>query len=199
MSDSVSAVTGVSPASPLSWVESEGGPLVVVPVSALAAWRGCTLSEVDIVYDDCDRACAVAGLAGVIAVGTHGAQALVLGDEPAVSCYLPEQRVFLRWLAASSDAAIKAGALGVLAAPDTPWEECGTWVVDGPAVLISAAEAGAALNIRDHWGRLPDQAPVPLPAGRWRVRAVHAQADRHTWVGLVQLLPDGGSAGGGPS
>ncbi len=33
--------------------------------------------------DDYDRACAVDGLAGVIAVGENGAQALVLADEPA--------------------------------------------------------------------------------------------------------------------
>lgn len=39
------------------------------------------------------------------------------------------------------------------------------------------------------WGGLPAQAPVPLPAGRWRVRAVHTEADEENWVGLVQILP----------
>ncbi|GGK08022.1 hypothetical protein GCM10011583_44910 [Streptomyces camponoticapitis] len=40
--------------------------------------------------DDYDRACAVDDLAGVIAVGDNGDQALVLAGEPATSCFLPE-------------------------------------------------------------------------------------------------------------
>lgn len=64
-----------------------GGPLIVIPVSALASWRGCIESGVIVgdasAPDDYDRACAVDELAGVIAVGDNGAQALVLADEPA--------------------------------------------------------------------------------------------------------------------
>lgn len=48
--------------------------------------------------DDYDRACAVDDLAGVIPIDENGAQALVLADEPATSCYLPQHRAFLRWL-----------------------------------------------------------------------------------------------------
>jgi hypothetical protein len=72
-----------------------GGPLVVVPVSALAGWGGCTETGVIVggaaTPDDYDRACAVEGLAGTVAVGGDGAEALVLADEPATSCYLPER------------------------------------------------------------------------------------------------------------
>ncbi|MFD8263726.1 Imm21 family immunity protein [Streptomyces griseoluteus] len=97
--------------------------------------------------DDYDRACAVDELAGVIAVGENGAQALVLADQPATSCYLSERRVFLRWLAADSEAGLKAAPEAVLPDPATPWEECGMWVSDGPAVLMDSAEAGSALDI----------------------------------------------------
>ncbi|WP_406131721.1 Imm21 family immunity protein [Streptomyces sp. NBC_00989] len=170
-----------------------GGPLIVVPVSALAAWRGCTESGVMVgdatAPDDYDRACAVDDLAGVIAVGGSGAQALVLADEPATSCYLPEDRVFLRWLAAYSEAGLKAAAKAVLADPATSWEECGTWLSDGPAVLMDSAEAGSELGVEYPGGGMPAQAPVPLPAGRWRVRATHTKADEGNWVGLVQVLP----------
>lgn len=128
-----------------------GGPLIVIPVSALGAWRGSTGSGMvagDATdADDYDRACAVDDLAGAIAVGGSGVQALVLGDEPATSCYLPEHRAFLRWLAADSADGLKAAAEAVLADPATRWEECGTWVTDGPAVLMDSAEAGAELNV----------------------------------------------------
>lgn len=36
---------------------------------------------------------------------------------------------------------------------------------------------------------MPDQAPVLLPAGRWRIWAGHTKADEENWVGLVQHLP----------
>lgn len=186
------AATDLSPTSPV-WVESMGGPLVAVPVSALADWHGCTESGVmagdGTAPDDYDRACAVDDPVGVTAVGESGAQALVLADEPATSCYLPEHRAFLRWFGAVSEAGLRAAAEAVLADPATPWEECGTWVSDGPAVLMNSAEAGADLGIEYPGGGLPAEAPVPLPAGRWRVRAVHIEADDDNRVGLVHLLP----------
>lgn len=170
-----------------------GGPLIVVPVSALAAWRGSTETGVmagdATAPDDYDRACAVDDPAGVIAVGDGSAQALVLADEPATSCYLPEHRAFLRWLGADSEAGLKAAAEVVLADPASEWAECGTWVSDGPAVLMDSAEAGSALCVGYPRGGMPDQAPVPLPAGRWRVRASHTKVDKENRVGLVQLLP----------
>ncbi len=170
-----------------------GGPLIVIPVSALAAWRGCTeagvMAKDATAPDDYDRACAVDDLAALITVGENGAQALVLADEPATSCYLPERRGFLRWLAAGSEAGLRAAAEAVLADPATPWEECGTWVSDGPAVLMDSAEAGSELNIEYPDGGMPAQASVPLAAGRWRVRATHLRADEENRVGLVQMLP----------
>ncbi|MFI7358094.1 Imm21 family immunity protein [Streptomyces avidinii] len=193
MNPSSPTAGAVSPA-PTAWVDSMGGPLIVVPVSALAAWCGCADSGLiagdATADDDYDRACAVVDvLAGVVAVGGAGAQALVLADEPATTCYLPEYRAFVRWLAADSEAGLKAAAEAVLADPATEWEECGTWMSDGPAVLMDSAEAGAELNVEYPGGGLPAQAPVPLPAGRWRVRAVHTEADGRNGVGLVQLLP----------
>ena len=192
MSASSSTPVGTPHLSP-GWVESMGGPLIVVPVSALAAWRGSTETGVmagdATAPDDYDRACAVDDPAGVIAVGDGGAQALVLADEPATSCYLPEHRAFLRWLGADSEAGLKAAAEVVLADPASEWEECGTWVSDGPAVLMDSAEAGSALCVGYPRGGMPDQAPVPLPADRWRVRASHTKVDKQNRVGLVQLLP----------
>ncbi|MFI8422903.1 Imm21 family immunity protein [Streptomyces sp. NPDC085479] len=71
-----------------NWVRSMGGPLVVVPVSGVREWSGCTDDGVLVgggeVPDDYDRACAVEGLAGVIE-----GNVLVLADEPATTRYLP--------------------------------------------------------------------------------------------------------------
>lgn len=178
----------------LIWVESMGGPLVAVPVSALPQWHGCTergkTAGTGDVLDDYDRACEVDGLAGVIAVGEDGDQGLVLADEPALSCYLPEQQAFVRWLGADSEVDLIAAAQAVLADPATVWEECGVWTTDGPAVLMDSATPGAELASEyPNGGGLPAQAPVSIPSGSWTVRAVYASPTEHTSVGVIQLSP----------
>ncbi|MFG3227359.1 Imm21 family immunity protein [Kitasatospora sp. NPDC048194] len=188
-----SATAGSHEPSPV-WVESMGGPLIAVPVSALAHWHGCTESGMVIGdgddLDDYDRACEVEGLAGVIAVGNEGARGLVLADEPASSFYMPEHQAFVRWLGANSEADLIAAAQAVLADPTTEWEDCGVWETDGPAVLMDSVTAGADLGVEfPNGGGLPEQAPVPLGPGSWMVRAVHASPTEHISVGVIQLLP----------
>ncbi|MFD3941779.1 Imm21 family immunity protein [Streptomyces sp. NPDC058579] len=60
---------------------------------------------------------------------------------------------------------LSAAADAVLADPATVWEECGTWVLDGTAVMDSA-EAGSDLGIEYPDAGMPAEASVPLPAGR---------------------------------
>ncbi|MQT02845.1 hypothetical protein FF041_22440 [Streptomyces jumonjinensis] len=168
-----------------------GGPLIVIPVSALNQWGGCTKDGVIVggteVPDDYDRACDVEGWAGIIDVGLEGS-GLVLADEPATTCYLSEQNVFLRWLAADSDAEFLEAAKAVLDDPATEWEGCGVWETDGAAVLLDSAVAGADLAVEHReQGGLPEQALISVPAGRWSVRAFHKTGD-FPWVGVFQLL-----------
>lgn len=175
-----------------------GGPLIAVPASSVHAWGGCTeegsvLGDAD-GRDDYDRACEVEGLAGVITVEEKVDRALVLADEPATTCFLPEKLMFVRWRAADSEAELLAAAKELVADPGTAWEDCGWWVTDGPAVLMDSAEAGADLAVEYPGGGWPDQAPVPLPAGRWRVRAAQTTGE-FPWVGVVQLITEGAEAG----
>ncbi|MEU0786466.1 Imm21 family immunity protein [Streptomyces sp. NPDC006173] len=187
--------TGDSDRAGLSWVSSMGGPLITLPESCVNAWGGCTesgsvLGE-DNGCDDYDRACAVDGWAGVIAVGEGPATALVLADEPAKTRFMPEGLLFVRWLAADSEEQLLTAAQAVLAAPEAPWKDVGLWVCDGPAVLMDSAAAGADLGVTYPGGGQPEQAPVQLPEGRWRVRAVHAKSESG-WAGVVQLRSDQG-------
>ncbi|GAA2656012.1 hypothetical protein GCM10010400_11020 [Streptomyces aculeolatus] len=73
--------------------------------------------------------------------------------------------------------------------PATVWEERGTWVSDGPAVLMHSAEAGSDLGVEYPGGGMPARATVPPPGGCWRVRTTQAWVDGENWVGLVQFLP----------
>jgi len=175
----------------LDWVHSMGGPLIVVPVSVLLHWGGTSPNwgEDPDNPEDYDRACAVDGWAGVLSVGGGAAQALVLGDEPAPTCYLPKHRLFVRWHAADSEAEVLATAAALLVNPLIEWEECGVWETDGPAVLMDSVEPGSELNVEyPAGGGLPEQAPVQITSGRWRIRATHSHTEA-AWVNLVQLHP----------
>ncbi|KQV13479.1 MULTISPECIES: Imm21 family immunity protein [unclassified Kitasatospora] len=189
MSDSQNSTTAVS--EPV-WVRSMGGPLIAVPASVVQLWGGCTEGGVILgdsgVPDDYDRACEVEGEAGLIHVGSKSA--LVLGDEPATTCFLPERRLFLRWRAADSFEELLEAAEAVLADPETAWVDCGLWETDGPAILMDSAEAGVDLG-REYpsGGGQPDEAAVPVEPGRWRVRAFQKTGD-YPWVSVVQLDAD---------
>ncbi|MFF3669427.1 Imm21 family immunity protein [Microtetraspora malaysiensis] len=126
----------------------------------------------------------------MIAVGEEGARGLVLADEPASNCYLPEHQAFVHWLGADCEADLIGAAQVVLADPTTVWEECGVWETDGPAVLMDSVTAGAELGVEfPNGGGMPEQAPVPLWPGSWMVRVVHASPIKDTSVGVIQLLP----------
>ncbi|WP_242903854.1 Imm21 family immunity protein [Actinomadura terrae] len=81
------------------WVETQGGPLILVPESALLLWEGSRYSETDKIeeWGDYGRACGVDGHAGVIGVGA--AEALVLAEEPAATTYFDPLGILVRLLA----------------------------------------------------------------------------------------------------
>lgn len=175
------------------WVRSLGGPLLVLPESSAPLWSGCT-EDGEVLgdaggRDDYDRACEVEGLAGVIPLGTESAGALVLADLPERTCFLPAELLFARWAGAGSEAGSLTAARTALADPGTDWEECGIWVTDGPAVLMDSVEAGTDLGVEYPGGGEPDQAPVRLPAGRWRVRAAQ-RTETDPGVNVVWLTAE---------
>ncbi|MDO0928783.1 immunity 21 family protein [Streptomyces sp. TG1A-8] len=157
----------------LEWVESGGGPLIAVPETVLPFWAGADSEELDTDYD---RACEVDGYVGLLPVGDSAA--LVLGDEPASTSYLPDQAAFVRWSAAHCEGDLLAGVPAALDA--AVWEQEIRWQVPGPVLLFDSAWPGGAAGRREHLR-------VPLTAGTYAVRAAYAQPGPETWVGLVQL------------
>ncbi|GAA1683995.1 hypothetical protein GCM10009733_095560 [Nonomuraea maheshkhaliensis] len=57
-------------------------------------------------------------------------------------------------------------------------------------MLMDSVTAGAEPGVQfPNGGGLPEQAPVPIGAGGWMVRAVRASPIEDTSVGVIQLLP----------
>ncbi|MEW2168108.1 immunity 21 family protein [Streptomyces sp. NPDC007084] len=157
----------------VEWVESGGGPLIAIPEAVLPFWSG---ADGDDMSSDYDRACDVEGFVGLVPVGDS--RALVLGDEPASTTYLPEHGAFVRWSAAESEDELLALVPAALAA--AVWEPEVTWNVPGPVILFDAAWPGPASERTDHLR-------VALAPGRYGVRAAHVEPGPETWVGLVHL------------
>jgi hypothetical protein len=71
----------------LTWTESNGGPLLLLPESLLPSWRGVPHDADGVVSGDYGRACAVEGYAGVIPVADG--VGLVLGGMLMPSTWAP--------------------------------------------------------------------------------------------------------------
>lgn len=157
----------------VEWVESSGGPLVVIPESALLSWLG---SDGDEPWADYDSACEVDDWIGLIPVG--GEAGLVLGGEPASTAFLPEHGLFVRWCAAESEAEFLEGVGNAVEVAD--WEAELFWDVSGSVVLFDAVWAGSECEREDH-------VRVPLEPGRYAVRAAYVESNPLTSHVLVQL------------
>jgi hypothetical protein len=159
-------------------VESDGGPLIAIPEVVLPFWAG---ADGDETTSDYDRACEVDGLIGLLPVGDT--RALVLGDEPASTAFLPQHETFVRWCAADSEAALLDRIPEALEAAE--WEPEVQWDVPGAVVLFDAAWPGNESARADHLR-------VALEPGRYAVRAAYVEPGPEVWVGLVQVRRTGG-------
>ena len=176
------------------WVVSNGGPLLLLPVPLLPAWSGTEvptdgrLLQTHFRWNpdapapsDYDRACDVAGYAGVLDVG-HG-WGLVIGDEPNPVRWLPapDGGILARLVYATDDASVEAALARVPG--DLAWEPLSTFsVAASPLVLFDAAEPG---DLGDGYG-LP-RATVEMSPGRYGVAHADYAPDPQTTLSLVRL------------
>lgn len=153
----------------VEWVESSGGPLVVIPESVLSSWPGSD-------GDDYDRACEVDDWIGLVPVGEE--VGLVLGGEPASTAFLPQHGLFVRWCAAESEADFLESVGASL--DQAEWEPELPWDVPGPVVLFDAVWSGSECDDEDH-------VRVALEPGRYAVRAGYVETHPSTSLVLIQL------------
>ena len=121
------------------WISEQGpGPLVVVRKSLLGYWRGLNVPGGE--RSDYGRACAI-GEVGCIDI--RGGGVLVLGDDPLRTTWLPKPQggMFVRWVAASDEAAAIAATESGADATWTP-TGCTFTTAGGEHLLFPASQAG---------------------------------------------------------
>lgn len=93
------------PHHPTKWIESAGGPFVIVHTASGHTWRG-------VEGDDYDEACLVEDYLGQVEFGpaTQKVTGIVVADEPMPATFLPDLQCILQWSYAPSEQALIDGA-----------------------------------------------------------------------------------------
>lgn len=86
------------------WIQSDGGPLVLMEKGSLNLWGGSLGTDNSSAITDYDKACLINDYLGQLEVGSYSA--LVLNDEPLRTAYWKinsEKVVFIRWRWANNE------------------------------------------------------------------------------------------------
>ena len=168
-----------------TWVTSLGGPLILIPESACRHWGGTPRDYPDH-EGDYGRACAVDDYVGLIDVGP--ATALVLGDMPARTTFLPEHCILFREIAADDSVDPSAAIVGLL--PEIKWEPGPFWEITEPVILFdSAYDYPHVVEANQECLR------VSVTPGRYHVQAAYIEIPEQAYLILVRLLPPEHDAG----
>jgi hypothetical protein len=160
-------------------IESTGGPLVLIPESKVKYWRGIDGSSERGVATDYERACAIEGWAGVL--GVKGVPALVIGDEPNLTCISQHHSglpMIVRWRAARSEDALMDAAreYDLTTAPDLSflWE-----VADTRCQLFDSTSNGSDGDL--------EFLPLTLEPGTYEVRTFSSETN-DVWLTIHVFL-----------
>ena len=169
----------------MKWIESRGGPLVVVPQAWLQEWRGVFGPESDS-RSHYDRACDVVDQIATIRVG--GSDVLVLGDEPFRTTWIPMQTggIFVRWTYADHEGSIATFLHSFN--PATVTGDTGVSLhVSGGCVMFDAAEPGD-----ENTG---DAILIALSPGTYIVKSATADPSTEVRVLIHELILDNDDTG----
>jgi immunity protein 21 of polymorphic toxin system len=173
----------------IHWVQSAGGPLLLLTRSLVPEWGGFrrATKQTDAAFrwrgggpaTDYDRACEVADYTGLIPVGTG--DALVLGDEPLLTCWLPaaDGGLLVRWCFADDEQSVLRHLQGLDGVQFAPTPHI-LQVAERQHCLFDSAVPGVDLNPED-------ALPVELDVGSYEVGTVRFQPDASTELLIHRL------------
>jgi len=161
----------------LTWIESAGGPLILLEGRLLSDWHG-------IETDDYDRACGIDDYLGLLNVGSG--RALVLGEEPMPTAWLSEPGMLVRWQYADDNESVVEAIADLSKAS---WEETGIVldVSDSSLVLFDATCPGKDPDCN----RTGCKLNIVLKEQRYLIETAHYTPDENTALILHRLISHG--------
>ncbi|MDX3418982.1 Imm21 family immunity protein [Streptomyces sp. MD20-1-1] len=160
----------------LTWVESAGGPVIVMEESLRNLWGGYA-------NFDYENACKVDGYAGLVTFGKPSAPVtgLVINDIPAPTAFMKEYRSIVQWISSPSDArfveAVREGIGSV-----GMWDEGPIVRVNGPLAIFDAALPGIEAST-------DELLFVEIEPTAYRVRTADIESDTGTCARVHRLDP----------
>ena len=160
----------------LNWIDSGGGPLILLEQTALKDWQGSSLEQEP---DDYDRACAVKDYIGLIKVGDR--EAIVLGDEPMTTAWFPSANqpggIIVCWGCADSEADV---IQALSAIPEEVWSDTGLSFQVGktPLVLFDSAYPGENME---------ESLRINLEEGQYAISTAEYEPNEETSLILHRL------------
>lgn len=146
------------------WIESTGGPLILLERRLLPYWRGYSPSF-NTGATDYERACSVSDYLGTIDVGLG--KGIVLGEQPYATtwwrCNDVPSGMLVRWVSAESEEAV-IEALRVLS--NVAWERTGVELklATGNLALFDSAFPGNEIDV---------SLSIEIPAGIYFAETLH--------------------------
>jgi hypothetical protein len=156
-----------------TWIDSGGGPLLLLSQSRLPDWNGTDPSPQRTEGSDYSRACQVASYGGVIPVGRG--EAFVLGDEPNLTTWHPRSDLPGGWLIRWVYAEEGTDLIRMLEANSSGWKLLETEyfeITDSPVVLFDSAYPGSDLPAHTML--------IELKPGRYEVRTLEFNLEPRT-------------------
>ena len=164
----------------VTWVESTGGPLILLEEDLVPHWRGY-LSLSDSSLTDYERACEVSDYLGTIGVGSGSG--LVLGEQPYSTTWLPASEldygIIVRWVCAENEAAV-IQALNELSNRNWQRTDVVVEVTTGKLILFDSASPGYDIKTF---------IAVQIPKGSYVAETLHYDAHKDTSLTLHRFVP----------
>lgn len=164
----------------MRWINSEGGPLIMLADPLLEFWQGCNVIGES--PTDYDRACAVEDVVGLVNVGSGFG--LVLGDEPFQTAWIPLDNrgrgTLVRWIHADSEDAVVSAMSRV---PDEVFQSSGLiYPSDGSRMSVfDSALSGRSLAESE-------VLKLDLPRGHYDILTSTFRPDENTAILLHRLI-----------
>lgn len=164
----------------LIWLESTGGPLILLEEDLAPYWRGY-LSVSESSVTDYERACEVSDYIGAIDVASRSG--VVFGEQPYSTtwwqCPGLDFGLIVRWVCAENEAAVHQAMTKL---SNRNWErtEVGFEVRTGRLLLFDSAAPGD--NIETF-------ILIQLPKGRYAAETMHYEPDTDTALVLHRFVP----------
>jgi Immunity protein 21 len=150
----------------MKWLETTGGPFILMPKTSVPSWHGCAEGQSDV--SDYSRACAIDDWIGVIPVVEQ--DALVLGDEPSPVTWLQHEDggILIRWVGADSETDLIRLAQEAIA-QRKPDAVMALKVCTANWLMIDSSCPGDMLE---------DSIPIVLPVGICRVSSIYVETEQ---------------------